>query len=63
MSVSRELKVDGVMGGRIDVEGMGEAQPVADNATEAGRQANRRVEVAITANEKLKKAAEQGRIG
>lgn len=63
MSVSRELKTDGVMGGRIDVEGMGEAQPVADNATEAGRQANRRVEVAITANQKLKKAAEQGRIG
>ena len=61
MSVSRELKANGVMGGRIDVEGMGEAQPVADNKTEAGRQANRRVEVAIMADEKLKKAAQQGR--
>jgi hypothetical protein len=33
---------------------------VGDNATEEGRQANRRVELAIYANEKMKKAAEKG---
>lgn len=62
MSVSRELRARGIPGTRIQVEGMGETQPTADNATEAGRQANRRVEVAIYANEKLKKAAKDGRI-
>jgi outer membrane protein OmpA-like peptidoglycan-associated protein len=60
-SVSHELKANGVVGGRIDTEGLGEASPVESNDTEAGRQANRRVEVAIMANEKLKKAAQQGR--
>ncbi len=38
--------------------GYGEVQPVEDNANAAGRQANRRVEIAIMANDKLKKAAE-----
>jgi outer membrane protein OmpA-like peptidoglycan-associated protein len=61
-SVARELKTHGVVGGRINTEGMGETQPVADNKTEAGRQANRRVEVAIYANDKLKKAAKEGKI-
>ncbi len=36
----------------------GESRPVADNSTLEGKQANRRVEVAIMANEELKKAAE-----
>ncbi len=39
--------------------GYGESQPVASNDTAAGRAANRRVELAIMANDKLKKAAEQ----
>jgi outer membrane protein OmpA-like peptidoglycan-associated protein len=38
--------------------GYGEMQPVATNETVGGRQENRRVEVAIYANDKLKKAAE-----
>jgi outer membrane protein OmpA-like peptidoglycan-associated protein len=37
----------------------GESMPVADNSTPEGKQANRRVEVAIMANDKLKKAAEE----
>lgn len=43
---------------RIRIEGQGEAAPVADNATAEGRQQNRRVEIAIFANEKMKKAVE-----
>ena len=56
-SVSRQLKSQGVVGGRITTVGYGESQPVADNGTMEGRQENRRVEVAIFANDKLKLAA------
>ena len=42
--------------------GLGETAPVADNGSDSGRQATRRVEVAIWANDKLKKAAEDGTI-
>ncbi|MFQ5511439.1 MAG: OmpA family protein [Candidatus Krumholzibacteriia bacterium] len=42
---------------RFTVMGYGEDQPVATNDTGSGRQLNRRVEVAIFANDKLKKAA------
>ncbi|PSR56705.1 hypothetical protein AHMF7605_26020 [Adhaeribacter arboris] len=52
----------GVEPSRLTAEGYGSSQPVADNTTAAGKQANRRVEVAIFANEKLKKAAERGDI-
>ena len=52
----------GVSANRITTQGFGETMPVADNSTVAGKQANRRVEIAIYANEKLKKAAEKGQI-
>lgn len=37
----------GVMRDRMYVAGMGERQPIADNATQAGREQNRRVEIII----------------
>jgi len=42
---------------RFTLIGYGEMQPVASNETAAGRAENRRVEVAIWANDKLKDAA------
>ena len=50
----------GVDPARINTKGYGESQPIADNETTAGKAANRGVEMAIFANEKLKKAAERG---
>jgi len=52
----------GVAGSRISTVGLGELNPIASNDTDYGRQQNRRVEVAIFANEKLKKAAENGNL-
>ena len=59
-AVASEAASRGVAAERITTKGYGSSQPVADNATVAGKQANRRVEVAIFANEKMKKAAEKG---
>ncbi|MDF3832497.1 OmpA family protein [Cupriavidus basilensis] len=44
-SVAGYLGDRGVARGRLAAEGRGQTQPVADNATEAGRQQNRRVEI------------------
>lgn len=46
-SVRAALASLGVDGGRIEMVGHGEAQPIADNRTPAGRQQNRRVEVTL----------------
>jgi outer membrane protein OmpA-like peptidoglycan-associated protein len=46
---------------RFHTAGYGETQPIASNETVDGRQQNRRVDIAIYANDKLKKVAgEQG---
>jgi len=45
----------GVAPNRIRTTGLGEMEPVASNATDAGRQENRRVEVAIFASEEYRK--------
>ena len=46
-SASTYLTVQGVSSGRMHSSGRGELEPLASNETEAGRQANRRIEVAI----------------
>ena len=61
-SVSNHLMLLGVPSSRVSIVGLGELNPIASNDTEYGRQQNRRVEVAIFANEKLKDAAENGEL-
>jgi outer membrane protein OmpA-like peptidoglycan-associated protein len=48
------LVARGVDGARITTMGRGETEPIADNETENGRAQNRRVEVVIVANQKMK---------
>ncbi|MGI4873342.1 MAG: OmpA family protein [Janthinobacterium lividum] len=59
-AVANGITAQSVASSRITTKGYGSTQPVADNTTPEGKQANRRVEVAIFANEKMKKAAEAG---
>ncbi len=62
-SVERDLLAAGLSPSRLSTVGYGEKQPVADNATTAGKAENRRVEIAIYANKRMKKAAERGELG
>lgn len=56
-SVAGHLGIAKVDPTRFTIMGYGESQPIASNDTSEGRQLNRRVELAIMANDKLKKAA------
>jgi len=47
-AVQSYLVNSGVQSVRLHAIGMGETQPVADNSTQAGRAANRRVEILLT---------------
>jgi len=61
-SVYNYLLSMGVSGNRIDSQGFGSSQPIADNSTTAGRSRNRRVEVFILPNAKMiQEAQEQAR--
>jgi outer membrane protein OmpA-like peptidoglycan-associated protein len=61
-AVADYLKSLGVKAGRIDEKGYGESQPIADNDSEAGRQKNRRVDIAVFANDKMKRDAKNGKL-
>lgn len=51
------LVSQGVSRSRVTTLGRGEKEPIASNETEAGRQQNRRIEVAIFASDKMQAAA------
>ena len=48
LAVANYLAAQGVDGRRFAVNGFGESQPIASNATEAGRAQNRRVEIYLS---------------
>jgi len=56
-AVASYLMAQGVSGTRLAARGLGETEPIATNDTEAGRQANRRVEVSIFASKEARAAA------
>lgn len=58
-AVSAYLARVNVLSARMSVAGYGPDQAIGDNATVDGRQMNRRVDLAIMANDKLKKVAQE----
>ncbi|HIB38394.1 OmpA family protein [Mesonia sp.] len=58
-SVTSYLTGHGLSSGRFTTKWYGETQPKYDNSTADGRAKNRRVELAIVANEQMKEEAEQ----
>ena len=58
-AVSDYLVYSGVNRNRLNIEGEGERQPVSSNSTELGRSENRRVEIAVYANDTLKSEAQK----
>jgi outer membrane protein OmpA-like peptidoglycan-associated protein len=61
-SVADYIVSKGINASRIFTEGFGEREPIADNSTVEGRKQNRRVELAIFANDKLKESAQKGEL-
>ena len=59
-SVSSFLTANGIAKERMTTDGKAFDEPVADNATEAGRAQNRRVEIYIAANKQMIEQAQQG---
>ena len=62
-SVEDFLSTSGVEKKRLSSQAFGEEMPAVPNDTEAARAQNRRVEVAIFANKKMQKMAENGELG
>jgi len=58
-SVKAYLATKGLSASRFVTKGMGIAEPIASNDTPEGRSQNRRVEFAITANEKMVNEAQK----
>jgi outer membrane protein OmpA-like peptidoglycan-associated protein len=59
-AVEKFLEQQGIIASRMVTEGFGSSQPVGDNTTTAGKAQNRRVEVYILPNEKMRAEAEAG---
>ena len=57
------LTSQGVSRARLHTRGLGEAEPVAENESDAGRQKNRRVEVAIYASEAYREKVQRENAG
>ncbi len=57
MAVGNYLKNQGILSSRLVINWYGEAQPKVENSSDANRAENRRVEFAITANDKMKDEA------
>ncbi len=56
-AVGSYLRTAGIVSSRLTIKWYGEAQPKVDNTGDANRAENRRVEFAITANDKMKEEA------
>lgn len=59
-AVKNYMVANGIASSRMFTEGLGKSSPIATNDTDAGRAKNRRVEFAITANEKMIQEAQSG---
>jgi outer membrane protein OmpA-like peptidoglycan-associated protein len=57
LAVGNYLKANNILSSRLTINWYGETQPKAENTSDANRAENRRVEFAITANEKMKEEA------
>lgn len=58
-AVKKYLITKGIVGERMKTTGLGIADPIASNDTDEGRSINRRVEFAITANQKMTEEAQK----
>lgn len=56
-SVASYLESQGVGVTRVETTGRGASEPIASNDSDAGRQQNRRVEIAVFASDKMKRDA------
>ncbi len=61
-SVSDYAMLQGISSSRLSTVGLGETEPISSNDTDYGKTQNRRVEIAIYANEEMKAAAERGEL-
>jgi outer membrane protein OmpA-like peptidoglycan-associated protein len=61
-AVENYLVTQGIKDTRITTKGYGEEQPLDANTSDVGRQKNRRVEVAIYANNEMKRLAKKGQL-
>lgn len=63
MAVGNYLKANNISAARLTINWYGETQPKVENTSDANRAENRRVEFAITANDKMKEEAKKEAAG